>query len=105
MRDSTLLGPAGLCLESGVRGDGRSKSDLALHIVQSRLSRLPRWPGCGQLLALAEPRTLPYIMPRARRPSSERRTRMNVRAHVPMNPVSGAESESPRSIGGCRQRP
>jgi hypothetical protein len=94
MREPSLLGPAGLCLESGVPGDGRSESGLALHFVQSRLSRLPRWARCGQLLALAEPRTLPYIMPRARRPSSERRTRMNVRAHVSMNPVSGADSES-----------
>src|SRR5450759_1012934 len=52
--------------------------------------------GYGQGTALAEPSTFPYIMPRAISPSSERRTRMKVRAHVSMNPVSV-------SVSGCSE--
>jgi hypothetical protein len=54
----------------------------------------PKLDAPPQGLACADPRTSPYITPRASSPINERRTRTNVRAHVSTRPVSLEESDS-----------
>ena len=54
---------------------------------------------------MAEPRTLPYITPSAKSPSSDIRTRTNVRAHVSINDVANPESCGESLSAGLKVRP
>src|SRR5438067_9047230 len=59
---------------------------LLLSVTTSGPSALPQVP------AGTAPRTLPYMTPRASRPSNDRRTRMNVLAHASMSHGVSPES-------------